>query len=64
MMTDSARLPNAPKAVGYMCFTPDHDRDDAVRRFVRRYGHEPDVVFESKGLLRLGPCPERGDKND
>ena len=63
-MTDAARLPNAPKAVGYMCFTPDHDRDDARLRFVARYGRPPDVVWVSKGLLRLGPCPERDDKND
>ena len=54
---------DAPRKPAYFCCTEDHDRDDAVRRFVRRYGYEPDEVFESKGLLKLGPCPE-GREND
>jgi hypothetical protein len=48
---------DAGRADLYMCFTPDHDEDDAAEAFQRRHQRPPKFVFEAGGYLRLGPVP-------
>lgn len=39
----------------WLGFTGDHDKLDAARAFVLRYGQRPRYVLESRGLLLVGP---------
>lgn len=41
----------------FMAFTLDHDEGLAAAVFLRRYGRQPEFVFESRGLLLCGPIP-------
>ena len=42
----------------FMAFSLDHDEGAAAVVFERRYGRNPEFVFESRGLLLAGPIPE------
>ena len=42
----------------FMAFTLDHDEGLAAVVFARRYGRQPEFVFESRGNLLCGPIPE------
>ena len=41
----------------YMAFTLDTPEEEAAAAFLRRYGSNPEFVFESRGLLLCGPIP-------
>ena len=41
----------------FMAFTLDHDEGLAAVVFARRYGRQPEFVFESRGNLLCGPIP-------
>ena len=41
----------------FMAFTLDHDEGAAAVVFLRRYGRNPEFVFESRGNLLVGPIP-------
>ena len=43
----------------HMCFEPTDDEDEAAAKFEAKYGFPPDHVFDSKGLLYVGPTPPR-----
>lgn len=42
----------------FMAFSLDHDEGAAAVVFARRYGRQPEFVFESRGNLLCGPIPE------
>lgn len=46
------------RARSWLGFTGDHDKLDAARSFVLRYGQRPCYVLESRGLLLVGPIPQ------
>lgn len=50
--------PSSPGDALFLGFTPDHDENDAARVFLRRYGRQPQYLFESRGLRLVGPIPE------
>ena len=56
--TDDAS-PELLKAGRWLCFTRDIDSDQAARRFVERFGRQPDYLIDDKGYLWAGPVPER-----
>ena len=39
----------------YWCFTLSADREKALEKYIKRFGKEPEEMFEEKGLLWLGP---------
>jgi hypothetical protein len=39
-------------------FTLDHDEAEASAAFTARYGQPPAYIFESRGVLLVGPVPE------
>lgn len=49
--------PPEPGDKYFMAFTLDHDEGLAAAVFLRRYGRNPEFVFESRGLLLCGPIP-------
>jgi hypothetical protein len=42
----------------YVCFELADDEEEAARKFEARYGQPPDFIFDSKGLLFVGPIPK------
>lgn len=48
----------------YRAFSLDHDEEDAAARFTRRYGQPPERIFESHGILLVGPVPEDDERAD
>lgn len=43
----------------YMCFTNGFPVDIAKRLYLKKHNQEPQRVFIEKGMLKLGPEPER-----
>lgn len=39
----------------YLCFSNNHEKEDARKKFEERHGHAPEQVIERKGLLKVGP---------
>ena len=39
----------------FFCFSKDHDKEDARKKFEERHGHTPERMIERKGLLKVGP---------
>jgi hypothetical protein len=39
----------------FLCFSEDHEKEDAKKKFEERLGHAPEQVIERKGLLKVGP---------
>lgn len=48
----------------YRAFSLDHDEADAAVRFTQRYGQPPERIFESHGILLVGPVPEGDERAD
>ncbi len=42
----------------HLCYTLDHNEDEAAAIFRQRFGVPPDHIVEQSGLLWLGPIPE------
>lgn len=59
MTTEQLDLYRTPDPAGHAwhAFTLDTKEDDAAASFQRRYGTVPEFVFESRGLLLVGPIP-------
>ena len=51
-------LPPDPADHAWRAFTLDTAEEAAAAAFLRRYGRQPEFVFESRGLLLCGPIPE------
>lgn len=47
-----------PAGHAWRAFTLDTREEEAAGSFERRYGFPPEYVFESRGLLLVGPVPE------
>ena len=49
----------------YLCFTIDHDKEDAVERFIKRFGEPPKHIIEDNTMLWVGPTQKENinDKN-
>lgn len=47
-----------PAGHAWRAFTMDTREEDAAGSFERRYGVPPEYVFESKGILLVGPVPD------
>ena len=47
----------------YRCFSLDHDEDVAAAAFERRYGCQPEWVFEERNNLWVGPIPALEEKH-
>jgi len=45
----------------YLCFTLNYDKEDAVERFIKRFGEPPEVVVEDNTMLWVGPV--KGEVN-
>lgn len=41
----------------WLCFSPDHDEEDARKRFENRFGVEPSEVITADFLIWVGPVP-------
>lgn len=39
----------------FLCFTLDHDEDEAAAIFERKFGRPPELILEWGRMLRLGP---------
>ena len=50
--------PPEPAGHAWRAFTLDTPEEEAAAVFARRYGRNPEFVFESRGLLLCGPVPE------
>ena len=50
----------SPDPAGHLwhAFALDTPKEAAAVVFLRRYGRNPEFVFESRGLLLCGPVPE------
>lgn len=46
-----------PTGKAWRAFTLDTPSEAAAGAFLRRYGQQPEFVFESRGLLLAGPIP-------
>lgn len=53
-------MPN-PKLL-HLCFSLDHQRDQAVARFREVFGVEPRDVYADNAMLRVGPVPQAQDE--
>ena len=49
--------PPDPAGHAWRAFTLDTPEEEAAAVFARRYGRNPEYVFESRGLLLCGPVP-------
>lgn len=47
-----------PGEHSWIGFTLDEREESAAATFQKRYGRQPEYVFESRGLLLVGPIPE------
>ena len=45
----------------YLCFTLNHDKEDAVERFIKKFGEPPEIVLEDNTMLWVGPV--KGEVN-
>ena len=48
-----------PTGSTYLCFTHNHDRSDALRRYRLRFDSEPSEIRAEKRVLWLGPVPAK-----
>lgn len=46
-----------PAGHAWRAFSLDTPKEEAAAAFLRRYGRNPEFVFESRGLLLCGPIP-------
>lgn len=46
-----------PAGHAWRAFTLDTAAEDAAAAFQRRYGRQPEYLFESRGILLAGPIP-------
>lgn len=49
--------PPDPAGHAWRAFTLDTPEEEAAATFLRRYGRNPEFVFESRGLLLCGSIP-------
>jgi hypothetical protein len=47
------------KRVYYLTFTKDHDRNQAIKTFVKKFNKQPVKIFVEKRVLWLGPALEK-----
>ncbi len=47
------------KRVYYLTFTKDHDRNLAVKTFVKKFNKQPTKIFVEKRILWLDPALEK-----
>ena len=47
------------KRVYYLTFTKDHDRDQAIKAFAKKFGRQPAEIFVENRVLWLGPALEK-----
>lgn len=47
------------KRAYYLIFTQDHDRNQAIKTFVEKFGKQPEKIFVEKRVLWLGPVLEK-----
>ena len=47
------------KRVYYLCFTQNHDRNQAIKTFVKKFGKQPEKAFIENRVLWLGPALEK-----
>ncbi|HFD38514.1 MAG TPA: hypothetical protein ENJ31_01505 [Anaerolineae bacterium] len=52
--------PNAPREAYYHAWSPATAPARAFDRFTAQYGRHPAYIFMDKGLLWVGPVPDRG----
>ena len=55
--TVAPALPPGLRGKPFMCFSLDHDEDEATAAFRKRHGQPPEHVLESLGGLHVGPIP-------
>ena len=49
----------------FLCFTKDHDREEAINKFTKRFGYKPEIIVEDNMMLWVGPTQKENinDKN-
>ena len=47
------------KRVYYLTFTKDHDRNQAIKTFVKKFNKQPAKIFVENRVLWLGPALEK-----
>jgi len=47
------------KRVYYLTFTKDHDRNLAIKTFVKKFNKQPAKIFVENRVLWLGPALEK-----
>ena len=56
---DSSGVSGNKKRVYYLAFTKDHDRNHAIKTFVKKFNKQPAKIFVENRVLWLGPALEK-----